>query len=493
MLYQQIVPAFIREPLEAQTKSTSIWLVGGAVRDYFLGEHSKDLDFAVDGNARRTARRFADSFGGAYFDLDRDRDAGRVLIVHEGDRWTLDFTGLRGGSIETDLMSRDFTINAIAVSTRADSELIDVNLGLQDLKRKVISHCNPDSLMTDPIRVLRLARFSAKLGFQIERDTRACVAQATPHLGAVSWERIRDELFQILAPPRISTGVRLLDRFKVLSVILPEMNRLKELKQSPPHAFDVWNHTLAVIKNLEDILLIIQAVDVNAVAGNLNLAEIALALLPFKETIRLRMANAPSSDRTIAQLLAFSALYHDSGKAQTRSQDADGRIRFLGHESVSASLAQERAKVLRLSNIEANTISTVVANHMRPAQLAKQVTLSKRAIFRFTRSGAQASVDILLLSLADFLGKEIPPANQDELAKRLRACVHILEFQKNQKEDPTSKTPLIKGDELMQQLDLPPGPAVGELLKYIQEARAVGAIHSKEEAIQLAKQAIENG
>jgi hypothetical protein len=130
---------------------------------------------------------------------------------------------------------------------------------------------------------------------------------------------------------------------------------------------------------------------------------------------------------------------------------------------------------------------------MRPAQLAKQDHVSRRAIFRFLRAGAQSSEDILLLSLADFLGKEVPPANQEQLARRLQVCTRILEFQKRKGRHIRSSEPVVKGDELMELLNLPPGPIIGELLSYIQEAQAVGDIRTKEEAITLARKAIDQG
>lgn len=492
MPYHKIIPPFMYEPLSALSKSNSLWLVGGAVRDHFLGVSSKDLDFAVAGDARNTARNIADVFGAHYFDLDSDRDAGRVILIdpEEGD-WTLDFARLRGETIEQDLLGRDFTINALAISPDPEPKLIDITSGLQDIREAIIRACSRESFTADPVRILRMTRFAAKLGFTIDPATRQDARNATNKLPDVSKERIRDETFRIIAMPNITAGLRLLDHFEVLSQILPELGATKGLQQSPPHVFDVWSHSLAVVRHLEDILELLRADDVNSIARNLSLAEIALTLQPFRESLQNRMAMNSSGDRCFGQLLVFSALYHDTGKAATQTQDPDGRIRFLGHEAVSANFAIERAETLRLSRNEIRNISNVVRNHMRPAQLAKQQEISDRAIFRFMRSAGEASLDVILLSIADFLGKEIPPPNQRELSHRLEVMRRILDFYYTRQIGEIFADPLIRGDQLMHELGLSPGPIIGELLAYIREAQIVGDIHTKREAIRLARHAIE--
>jgi hypothetical protein len=146
-----------------------------------------------------------------------------------------------------------------------------------------------------------------------------------------------------------------------------------------------------------------------------------------------------------------------------------------------------------LSNEEVKTITTVVKNHMRPEQLTKLDSLSRRAIIRFLRAGGQASVDILLLSIADFMGKQVPPADAEILSRRLQVCKSILEVQESWVGDLHASDPLIKGDRLMAELGLPPGPVVGELLAYIREAQLVGDVQTPEEALRLARDAIDRG
>ena len=200
-----------------------LYLVGGAVRDAFLGRSAPDLDFAVPANGIGVARRAADALGGDYLTLDHERDTGRVIVSDGGKRIYLDFAGYRsfpGGTaygLEADLRGRDFTINAIAYDLRSGA-LLDPLEGGADLRAKRIRMCGPTSMSDDPIRVLRGVRLAALLGFQIDPGTRAAMKDAAPRLAGASPERLRDELFRILEGPRSDACLRALEMLGALHV-----------------------------------------------------------------------------------------------------------------------------------------------------------------------------------------------------------------------------------------------------------------------------------
>ena len=176
-----------------------IYLVGGGMRDLLLGRPSQDLDFALDGECVELPRRFAAAANGTFFWLDQERRHGRVVLGREGDRVSYDFVPLQGGSIEKDLLLRDFTINALAVSlTSAGNGIVDPLGGRDDLQRGIVRTCSPRAFADDPVRLVRAFRFAATLGFTLAESTWDEIPANVPLLGNVAAERVLDELFRIL-------------------------------------------------------------------------------------------------------------------------------------------------------------------------------------------------------------------------------------------------------------------------------------------------------
>ncbi|MBI5876035.1 MAG: CCA tRNA nucleotidyltransferase [Chloroflexi bacterium] len=194
------------------------YLVGGTVRDEALGRSRHDIDFAVNNGALALARGLADHLGGAYYPLDAEREAGRVILRGGS---IIDVTLLRGDSIEADLAARDFTINAMARGIGVDSTLIDPHGGLTDLRTRVVRAVSDTSFTQDAARVLRALRIAATLGFEIDPHTRALLLTARPLLRDVSRERLRDEVVRILALPRSGDTLRAMADAGLVEHLLP--------------------------------------------------------------------------------------------------------------------------------------------------------------------------------------------------------------------------------------------------------------------------------
>jgi putative nucleotidyltransferase with HDIG domain len=173
----------------------------------------------------------------------------------------------------------------------------------------------------------------------------------------------------------------------------------------------------------------------------------------------------------------LAALMHDVGKPATRTVEADGRIRFLGHETVGADLALARSAELRLSTEEGRRVSQVVAKHLRPLQLAADGGASRRAIYRFFNQTGEAGVDIVLLSLADFLaGHGDGPPAVGEWNRLLDVAAAMLNAYFEQPEHVINPPALLNGNEMMAEFGLTPGPALGMLLEQLREAQAAGEV-----------------
>lgn len=403
-----------------------VYIVGGAVRDALLRRPIKDVDIAAPQKAIPLARRIANGLGGAFFVLDAERDVGRALLDTPDGRLSIDVAGFRGDSLDADLRDRDFTINALAVDLRGDlSQVIDPTGGAKDALAKIIRRCNPDAIAHDPIRALRAVRQSVQFGFRIDPATQDDIRARAPNLLDTSMERVRDELFKLLALPKPGAALRVADRLGLLTVIIPELAPLHDLKQHPAHAHDAWNHTLAVVDSLNDILAVISPRRTDETAAQFNLGMIAVALDRFRQPLQAHFGKMGPDERSHRALLLLAALLHDIGKGIVAPvADASGNPRFPGHETVGADAVVERVEALRLSRAEAERVVALVRYHMGSALWLDELT--PLAIYRFWKPLGDAGIDLIALTLADYLGAVGVRFDQDLWLKLLERAQILL-------------------------------------------------------------------
>jgi tRNA nucleotidyltransferase/poly(A) polymerase len=472
-----------------------VFLVGGAVRDILLGRQPQDLDLLLSGNVMALSRRAADSLGGAFFPLDKERDYARVILSVSGSsHFYVDFAPIRDGDLEKDLRSRDFTVNAIAIDLRGGKSMIDPLGGAADLFVKRLKLCSPTSLSDDPVRVLRLVRMAVNFSLKIEPETRALVHEAAPGLKNVSPERTRDELFEILGSSHPSTGVRLLEVLDLLPFVFPDLVSLRKVEQPPPHHMDVWNHTLDTMAKLESVLSVLEREYEPDRAANLMLGLAVLRLGRYRQQVSEHLEMQFTPDRSLRPLLFLAALYHDAGKPETRMVDEKGRIRFFQHDQKGADAVLKRGRELRLSSDEISRLETVVRGHMRPillTQAADQPT--RRAVYRYFRDLGPAGIDISLLSLADTLATYGTSLPQETWGRLLDVVRCLWEAYWEKPEERLAPALLVDGHALMRRFKLHPGPKVGELLEALREAQAIGQVVTEEDAFIFLEQRLDQG
>src|SRR5215216_5447318 len=477
-----------------------MYLVGGAVRDMLLNRVSHDLDFAAPSKGITLARRVANALNADFMVLDAERDTGRVIVMDaDGSRTYLDFATYRGAStthsaknIEEDLHARDFTINAVAFDLRTQTILDPLN-GASDIRAKIIRGCSPTSLQDDPVRILRAIRQAAALEFKIELGTRKEMKEAAHLLPNISPERLRDELFKILEGRKPDAAIRALEMLGIFPHLLPELVAMKGVKQSPPHIEDVWEHTLSVLRYLEDIL---SALVPGYNADNTNdlfTGLLTLRIGRFREQLAAHFANSINLDRSVRAALFFAALYHDVDKPATKSVDDSGRIRFFDHDIQGAKTAARRAQLFNLSNDEVERIHKVIGNHMRFHFFTDRLKNdkqepSRKAIYRFFRAAGEAGVDLVLLGLADLRGVCGPTLAQEEWTAALDVARILLENYWERPEETIAPPRLLDGNDLMKELNLQPGRIVGLLLDAIREGQATGKIETREQAFEFARE-----
>lgn len=470
-----------------------VYLVGGAVRDAILEHETHDLDFATSPGALKLAKKLADQLPGAFFPLDEENDTARIVIQNaDGTRDILDFTGYRGDSIEADLRGRDFTINAIAMDIRS-GQIIDPLGGVNDIRAKCLRACSPVSLSEDPVRILRAVRQAASFNFSIEPETRRLMKAAVPLLEKVSPERQRDELFKMLSGPKPEASIRALELLGIFPGLLPELTALKGVEQSSPHVYDVWTHTLAVLRHLENILAVLApAYDETKANSDLYNGLLVLRLGRYRQQIGEHLGAKLNTDRSARALLFFAALYHDVNKPQTRSVEENGRIRFLGHDEQGALTAVRRGMALHLSNDELDRLKLLIRHHMRvhfhtSRKLENGADPTRKAIYRFFRETGPAGISLILLALADQRATYDHTLTQEQWAASLDIARILLEAYYEKTAEIISPPQLITGDDLINHLKMKPGPEIGHLLEAIRETQAAGTLTAQEEALAFAR------
>lgn len=492
-------PAF-RALLNAFLQQTApVYVVGGVVRDFLLGKSDPqtDLDLVIEQAALPTAQRVADQLGWSFYPLDPARDVARlVFAATNGDPLICDIASLRGDSIEADLWGRDFTINAMAFALERNGQisLIDTWNGQKDLANRLVRRVSAASLADDEVRLLRAVRFTNQLGFSLETETLVQIKRMSATLRLTSLERIRDELWKILATNRPAQAIEDLRNLGLLGYVLPEVAATVGVEQSYPHYQDVYQHTLKTMVYAVQIRNWIKGeplIDADAAWQK--------TLEPWRIHLRYHFAHPLATGHARANWLVWHALLHDIGKPATRKgEEQPGgamRYRFLEHERVGAEMTLQRLTQLRFSRHENALATAVVEGHMRPHLLDASFTdqtLSRRACYRFFRDvgGRQfehpAGIDTILLALADYQAvyKITPPPNWNGYLAHVHELLAFA-FEKNGLAA-TQQKPLVDGHALMTQLNLPPGRQVGELLEYLLEAQAAGEIQTPAEALALA-------
>jgi poly(A) polymerase/tRNA nucleotidyltransferase (CCA-adding enzyme) len=445
------------------------FLVGGAIRDLLLSREPIDeLDVALPSGALAVGRELADRLGGAFVILDQERGAARVVLGSQGGLHQIDLNDFRADSIEGDLRGRDFTVNAIALSLRAliregRAPLVDPTNGRLDLLRRRLCLAGPGALEDDPLRALRAVRLALLLRFTLTPALRSAIRKNAPRLSQVAAERIRDELAALLALPHAGHGLRELDRLGLLEAFLPEVAPMKTVAQPRPHRFAVWEHSLRAVESADALLSGLSALEPHA-------AELAAHL------------DEPVGDGlTRRVLLKLALLLHDVAKPETRSV-VEGRVRFIGHDAIGASVARSIGQRLRFSGNAVELLERLVRHHLRPMHLAQLPEVSRRARYRFFRDLESEARDLLLLSLADAAAVRGISPLQVWRGPFGRLVADLLGgWREDQRLAATP--PLLRGEDVMTAFRLPPGPEVGRLLALAREAQALERVRTREEAL----------
>jgi poly(A) polymerase len=455
------------------------YIVGGLVRDWLLERETSDIDITVNINSTELAKKIARELNGQFVVLDEANETARVIITEQGRFLNIDLSHF-SGTIQQDLHRRDFTINALAIDLFtfvSDSySLIDPFKGQVDLNNKIIRVVSNSAFKEDGARLLRAVRIAAELGFEIEASTEQLIQQDAFLISSVSGERQRDELLRILHLNHASALLRYLDKLKLLTNIIPELETMRGIEQPAEHYWDVLNHSFETVATVGFLLH-----EANWEYGSNDLLE----FVPWSDKLSSHFDEEVSVGSNRRSMLKIGGLLHDIAKPELKRIDDTGRMRFIGHDKLGAGKAAEILQRLRFSNREIKQVEAMVLYHLRPVQMSNIGMPTNRAIYRYFRDTGDSGIDIFLLAQADYLAARGPNLDKDDWLKHNQLINYMIaENEKQQVELLPVK--LIDGDDIMKTFHLTSGPMVGKLLRLVFEAQASGEVKTRDEAINLA-------
>jgi poly(A) polymerase len=415
-------------------------LVGGPVRDVFLGQRPGDLDLTTDATPDQVlemTKGWADktwTVGIAFgtVGLRKGNDLFEITTYRSEQYGP---TSRRpdvqyGRSLEEDLGRRDFTINAMA-ATLPGYQLVDPYRGFDALREKVLRTPGPpeQSFTDDPLRILRAARFAAKLGFTVAPEVRVAMTEQAGRLEIVSAERITSELIKLMLTPDPALGIDVLVQTEAADEVLPEVSRLRMEADEHHRHKDVYQHSLTVLR---------QAIELEPRYG-----------LDDDLTVRL------------------AALLHDIGKPRTRSLLPDGRVAFHLHEVIGAKMTKRRLTALRFPNDVVRDVSRLVELHLRFHGYGEG-EWTDAAVRRYVRDAGPLLSRLHVLTRADCTTRNRAKAVRlarayDELELRIAEL--------SEQEELARIRPELDGNEIMRVLGVAPGPVVGRARDFLLELR----------------------
>ena len=428
-------------------------LVGGPVRDVFLGQRPGDLDLTTDATPDRVlemTKGWADktwtvgiAFGTVGLRKGNDLFEITTYRSEQYGRTSRKPDVQYGRSLEEDLGRRDFTINAMAARLPG-YEFTDPYRGFDALREKVLRTPGPpeQSFRDDPLRILRAARFAAKLGFTIAPEVRVAMTEQAGRLEIVSAERITSELTKLMLTPDPALGIDVLVQTEAADEVLPEVSRLRMEADEHHRHKDVYQHSLTVLR---------QAIELEPQYG-----------LDGDLTVRL------------------AALLHDIGKPRTRSLLPDGRVAFHLHEVVGAKMTKRRLIALRFPNDVVRDVSRLVELHLRFHGYGEG-EWTDAAVRRYVRDAGPLLSRLHVLTRADCTTRNRAKAVRlarayDELELRIAEL--------SEQEELARIRPELDGNEIMRILGLAPGPLVGRAYEFLLELRIAQGELGRERVIQ---------
>lgn len=449
------------------SKDTRVLLVGGVIRDFCLGKNNFDKDIIVlDKDAETFSKELAKTLDATFIPLDEENKIYRLVLKDKEN--FIDITNPIENDLQKDLARRDLRMNAIAFDLK-DNKFIDLFDGFKDLANSEINIISEQNLIDDPLRLLRIFRFQATTGFEIDENLKEIVKNQCKLINNPAKERVQYELMKLFDGEYTVKALKNLDECGLLCEILPIFIDVKKVPPNTHHHLPLNEHLIETVRQIENFYKIAN----KDVKTHLDAVDFG----GFRRLAYLKLAG----------------YMHDIGKFSCWTIEEDtGRHRFIKHEYIGAEMCPEILRNLKFSKKQIEYISNMVKYHIYPSHVIATEGLNDKVKLRYIRKMSPNVIDNIILAMSDRLSARGQAVTDEMVKNNISGLQELLGYYLKIKDTLKPLPKLLSGEEIMQLTGLKPSSELGELIDKIHEEQFNGNINTKEDAVEFVKMQIKS-
>ena len=444
-------------------KDKKAFLIGGFVRDILMNKESHDRDLIIiEDELEIFAKDLADKINAYFIELDAVNNIYRLVLEDKINY--IDITKPIENDFEKDIKRRDLTINAIAYDIN-EEQFIDIVGGIKDIKNKKIKGISAQNFKDDPLRLLRIFRFYANTGFDLDKSLIKIVKENYKDINKPAKERITAEILKLFEGKYASDALLKMDECNLLEEIFPIYKEVKKIPSNSHHHLDLFHHLAETVKQLQTLYE--------------NSEE------EIKKYLNLEKGFGVN---TIA-FLKMAGFLHDIGKPSCWTIEEDtGRHRFIKHDEIGSKLVVPILKNLKFSKKQIEYIKKLIKFHIYPSSMMSAPDVTDKAYMKFYRKMDDCVIDVIFLAEADRLSARGEKVTQEMVDRNISNLSWLLSNYLKMKDDIKPIEKFLDGTDIMEILGISQGPELGKIITALKEAQISGDVNTKQEAIDFVKE-----
>lgn len=459
---QKIEQDDVLKQIKPFINNVETYVVGGFVRDILMGKTSPDRDLIVcNCDVKQFSKNLADKLNGHYIELDIQNNIYRIVLEDKINY--IDVTCPIENDFEKDIKRRDLTINAIAYDLK-NSKFVDLVGGIEDIKNQKICSIQDKNFEDDPLRLIRIFRFYAKTGFDIDNSLIELSKKLCKRINEPAKERVNVELLKLFEGAYSELALMEMDNCGLLEELFPIYKEVKKVPKNSHHHLSLIGHLFETVKQVQLLY------------SNAN------------EEVKTYLENKNYGGVSQLAFLKLSAFLHDIGKPSTWTiEEETGRHRFIKHDDVGSQLVVPILKEFKFSKKQIEYVKMLIKYHIYPSGLFCSEDVTDKAIMKFYRKMDGYVIDVILLAMADRLSARGEQITDEIVEKNINSLTKLLNDYLSIQKDIKPLPKLLDGLDIMEILQIKQGPELGKIINELKEAQISGMVNNKQEAMDFVK------